>query len=154
MTTKVSKPSSTLTSYCALRSAGRVREGHSETEGSARTGEVNLLLLFLVEVLLGQGVETGRHDGDRKATAGGRVWTCRFSARNKSTNLRQASLCALTQAGHVTADSAPSPARIAASSGAARGDAVGNEALLVIIRLFVPPFIPALRCISARAGPL
>lgn len=30
---------------------------------SVRTGEVNLLLLLFVEVLLGQGVETGRHDG-------------------------------------------------------------------------------------------
>lgn len=29
----------------------------------ALTREINLLLLFLVEVLLGQGIETGRHDG-------------------------------------------------------------------------------------------
>lgn len=40
------------------------RGTHAKKVGHpGRTGEVDLLLLFLVEILLGQGVETGRHDG-------------------------------------------------------------------------------------------
>src|SRR3954468_2594809 len=55
MTINVSRPSSTFTSYCALRSRRRIREGHTQTQRNlALTGEINLLLLFLVEVLLGQ----------------------------------------------------------------------------------------------------
>lgn len=41
------------------------------------TREVNLLLLLLVEVLLGKGIETGRHDGEwrgqRKGLADARM---------------------------------------------------------------------------------
>lgn len=40
-----------------------LERGTQTTRNLALTGEVNLLLLFLVEVLLGQGIETGRHDG-------------------------------------------------------------------------------------------
>lgn len=82
-TINVSRLSSSLTSYCAFRSnlpcqhlpsneggdAGQV-EIFPPTLGSPLlTGEVNLLLLFLVKILLGQGIETGRHDRDWGAQA-------------------------------------------------------------------------------------
>lgn len=40
-----------------------LERGTQTTRNLALTGEINLLLLFLVEVLFGQGIETGRHDG-------------------------------------------------------------------------------------------
>lgn len=77
MTTNVSRPSSSLTSYCSLRSTGIVREGHTAgTKDSARTGEIDFLLLLFVEVLLGQGIETGRHDGVAKGDSRGAEQMC------------------------------------------------------------------------------
>lgn len=86
MTTKVSRPSSSFTSYCALRS-GRVARGlKSAGEGQKKatprprdfeilTGEVDLLLFFLVKILLRESIETGRHGcGGRHSSSGRRVY--------------------------------------------------------------------------------
>lgn len=40
-----------------------LERGTQTMRNPALTGEINLLLLLLVEILLGQGIKTGRHDG-------------------------------------------------------------------------------------------